>query len=110
MLNGSLVSLTSRLIVCMYNVEWGLCAHLPIFALAAASCSLKLRWAQQLVAQHRHLDLELLTAVTQQQRANKLPASYSHLARRLRMPPNNDTRSSLGYKVSPWLLQARDRT
>jgi len=45
MLNGSLVSLTSRLIVCMYNVEWGLCAHLPIFALAAASCSLKLRWA-----------------------------------------------------------------
>lgn len=110
MLNGSLVSLTSRLIVCMYNVEWGLCAHLPIFALAAASCSLKLRWAQQLVAQHRHLDLELLTAVTQQQGANKLPASYSHLARRLRMPPNNDTRSSLGYKVSPWLLQARDRT
>ena len=87
----------------------GLCANLPVFALAAASCSLKLRGAQQLVAQHRHLDLELVTAVTQQQGANKLPASYSHLARRLRMPPNNDTRSSLGY-VSPWLLQAREHT
>ena len=69
----------------------GLCANLPVFALTAASCSLKLRRAQQLVAQHRHLDLELVTAVTQQQGANKLPASYSHLARRLRMPPNNDT-------------------
>ncbi len=91
----------------MYYNEGGLRAHLPVFALAATSCSLKLRGAQQLVAQHRDLDLELLTAVTQQQGANKLPASYSHLARRLRMAPNDDTRSSLGHKVSPRLLQAR---
>ncbi len=91
MLNGTVVSLTCRLIACTYCVEKGLCAYLPVFALAAASCSLKLRGTQQLVAQHRDLDLELLTAVTQQQCANKLPASYSYLARCLRMPPNNDT-------------------
>lgn len=75
----------------MYYVGGGLYAHLPVFALAAASCSLKLRGAQQLVAQRRDLDLELLTAVTKQQGADKLPAGYSHLVRRLRMPPNNDT-------------------
>ena len=94
----------------MYYVGGGLYAHLPVFALAATSCSLKLRGAQQLVAQRRNLDLELLTAVTQQQGADKLPAGYSHLARCLRMPPNNDTRSSFGYKVSPWLLLATEHT
>ena len=79
-------------------------SHLPVSALAAASFCLKLRWTQQLVAQRWSSDLELLTAVTQQQSASELLAGYSHLAGRLGMPPLDKSCCPLGHKVKPELL------
>ena len=81
--------------------------HLPVSALAAASFCLKPRWTQQLVAHRWSSDLELLTAVTQQQSASELLTGYSHLARRLGMPALNEACCPPRHRVRPGVLESK---
>ena len=67
--------------------------HLPVLASAAASLSLKLWRAQQLVAQGGHRDLEVL-AVAEKQGAFQQAACNLDLPRGARMTFNDDTHGS----------------
>ena len=63
-------------------------AHLPVFALAAACSSLKLRWSHELAA--LSLDVEVRAAVSELQDACELLADHSHLTRHLWVSPNDE--------------------
>lgn len=68
--------------------------HLPVLASAAASLSLELWRAQELVVQGRHRDLEVLAAVAEKQGAFEQAARDLDLPRGARMTFSDDTRES----------------